>query len=121
MTGFLTARVSVRSLTIWSAALTGVCMAAIVLPGREWALWPLLFVTAAALAVCLPSCATLLSNAAEGGAQGRVMGANQAIQMGAEALSGLAAGLLAAMVIKLPLLVLGGTAVAAATLVALVV
>ncbi|HEX5326048.1 MAG TPA: MFS transporter [Acetobacteraceae bacterium] len=121
MTGFLTARVSVRSLTIWSAALTGLCMAAIVVPGGEAALWPLLFVTAAGLAVCLPSCATLLSNAAEGGDQGRVMGTNQAIQVGAEALSGLAAGLLAAMVIKLPLLVLGGTAVAAALLVALVV
>lgn len=34
---------------------------------------------------------------------------------------GLAAGLLAAMVIKLPLLVLGGTAVAAGILVALMV
>ena len=121
VTGWLTRLVSVRRLTIWSAALTGICMVAIVLPSGKAALWPILFCTAAALAVCLPSCATLLSNAAEGEDQGRVMGSNQAIQVGAEALSGVAAGLLAAVVIKLPLVVLGGTAVVAAVLVMVVV
>ncbi len=117
VTGLLTRLVSVRRLTVWSAALTGICMVAIVLPRGQAALWPILFCTAAALAVCLPSCATLLSNAAEGEDQGRVMGSNQAIQVGAEALSGVVAGLLAAVVIKLPLVVLGGTAMVAAALV----
>jgi len=47
------------------------------------------------------------------------MGNNQAIQVGAEALSGLAAGLLAALVVKLPLIVLGGVSIFGAILVAL--
>jgi DHA1 family tetracycline resistance protein-like MFS transporter len=118
LTGFLSARMRVRTLTICSAALTGLCMAAIVLPPSLIALWPILFLTAASLAVCLPSCATLLSNAAEGRDQGQVMGSNQAIQVGAESLSGLVAGLLAAIVVKLPLLVLGGISLLAALLVA---
>src|SRR5262249_51123421 len=64
LTGALSARFSVRLLTIWSAALTGVFMLAIVLPRQQAAMWPLLFFTAASLAICLPSCATLLANAA---------------------------------------------------------
>jgi DHA1 family tetracycline resistance protein-like MFS transporter len=75
----------------------GVFMIAVILPKGQPPLWPLLFMTGAALAVCLPSCATLLSNAADPAGQGRAMGNNQAIQVGAEALSGLAAGLLAAL------------------------
>ena len=66
----------------------------------------------------LPSCATLLSNAADPKEQGRAMGNNQAIQVGAEALSGLAAGLLAALIVKLPLIVLGAISILAGLLVA---
>ncbi len=61
-------------------------MIAVILPQGQAPLWSLLFLTGAALAVCLPSCATLLSNAADPAAQGRAMGNNQAIQVGAEAL-----------------------------------
>ncbi len=120
LTGLLSARISLRSLTIGSAAFTDTCMAAIVVPRAEGALWFVLFVTAVSLAVCLPSCSTLLSTAAEGRDQGQVMGSNQALQVGAEALSGLAAGLLAAVLVELPLPVLGGCAIAAAILIALV-
>jgi MFS family permease len=120
LTGFLTERLAVKAITVWSAALTGIFMVALILPRGEAGLWPLLFLVGASLAVCLPSCATLLSNAANPEEQGRVMGNNQAIQVGAEALSGLAAGFLAAVVIKLPLVVLGTISVVAAALVALV-
>ena len=41
------------------------------------------------------------------------MGNNQSLQVGAEALSGLVGGLLAAVVVKLPLLVLGVVAMVA--------
>ena len=119
LTGFLSSRFSIKTLTIWSAALTGVFMIAVILPQGQPPLWPLLFLTGAALAVCLPSCATLLSNAADPAGQGRAMGNNQAIQVGAEALSGLAAGLLAALMVKLPLIALGGVSIFAAILVAL--
>jgi hypothetical protein len=44
--------------------------------------------------------------------QGRVMGNNQALQVGAEALSGLIGGVLAALAVKLSLVVLGAVAVA---------
>jgi MFS family permease len=118
LTGFLSARFSVRALTVWSALLTGCCMFGVVVPGTQAALWLSLFLPAAALAVCLPSCATLLSNAAAHDQQGLVMGNNQAIQVGAEALSGLLAGLLAALLVKLPLIVLGCIALVAAVLAA---
>ena len=80
------------------------------------ALWITLFLTSAALAVCLPSCATLLSMSAGSADQGRVMGNNQAMQVGAEALSGIVGGLLAAIFVKLSLIVLGAVAIAAALL-----
>ncbi len=114
LTGFLSARFSVQTLTAWSAVLTGVFMMAVTLPSAQNALWPVLFLTGLAVAVCLPCCATLLSNAAGPEDQGQALGNNQAIQVGAEALSGLAAGLLAAVVVKLPLLVLGTIAIVAA-------
>lgn len=66
--------------------------------------------TALALAVCLPSSAAL-SLAADDNVQGRVMGNNQSMQVGAESLSGLVGGGLAAAAIKLPLLVFAAAAV----------
>jgi len=119
LTGFLTGRLPIKTITIVSGLLTGLFMIALILPRGEEGLWPLLFLAGAALAVCLPSCATLLSNAADPAEQGRAIGNNQAIQVGAEALSGLAAGLLAALIVKLPLIVLGAVSILAALLVAL--
>ena len=119
LTGFLTGRLPIKTITIASGLLTGLFMIALILPRGEAGLWPLLFLAGAALAVCLPSCATLLSNAADPAEQGRAMGNNQAIQVGAEALSGLAAGLLAALLVKLPLIVLGAVSILAGILVAL--
>jgi len=116
-TGFLSAHLRTKTVTAWSAALTGAFMIAVILPQGQAGLWPVLFLAAAALAVCLPSSASLLSNAATPAEQGRAMGNNQAIQVGAEALSGLAAGLMAAIIVKLPLIVLGMVSLAAATLV----
>jgi MFS family permease len=121
LTGFLSARLPTKVMTIGSALLTGAFMALVVVPGTQLGLWPVLFLTGAGLAVCLPSCATSLSNAADAADQGLVMGNNQAVQVAAEAVSGLAAGLLAAIVVKLPLLVLGGVAIGAAILVAVLV
>lgn len=116
LTGKLSSRIPVRTLLIISAAVTGITMMALVLPPTELGLWPILFITGGALAVCLPSCATVLSEAAEGRDQGRVMGSNQALQVGAEALSGLVGGLLAAAFVWLPLLGFGACALAAVIL-----
>ena len=119
LTGFLSRRVPLKMLTVCSAAATGLLAAPVVAPRTTTLLWPLLFLTAGALAVCLPSCATLLSQAAGEREQGQVMGDNQALQVAAEAVSGLMSGLLAAMLVKLPLIVFGGIALGAALVAAL--
>jgi predicted MFS family arabinose efflux permease len=116
LTSFLSARFGIKRLAIGSGFLTGVFMLLVVLPRQINALWVTLFLTSAMLALCLPSCATLLSTAAGGASQGQVMGNNQALQVGAEALSGLIGGLLAAIMVKASLIVLGAIAILAAVL-----
>ncbi len=54
----------------------------------------------------------MLSLAADDQDQGRAIGTNQSMQVGAESLSGLAGGALAAAFITLPLLVFAGVTVA---------
>ena len=49
LTGFLSGRFAIRTLTIWSAALTGLFMIAVILPQGQAPLWLLLFLTGAAL------------------------------------------------------------------------
>ncbi len=116
LTSYLSKRFAIKTLTVWSGLLTGVLMIVVVVPHPISALWITLFLTSAALALCLPSCATLLSLAANNDEQGRVMGNNQALQVGAEALSGVIGGLLAAIVVKLSLIALGAVAILAAIL-----
>lgn len=111
VTGYLSKRFTIRSLTFWSAVLTGVFMILVVIPSTQHALWVTLFLPALALAICLPSCATMLSTAVSEADQGRVMGNNQALQVGAESLSGLVGGMLAAIMVKLSLIVLGVVAI----------
>jgi MFS family permease len=114
LTGFLAARFSTRTLTLCSAFLTGAFMIVVVAIPTRRSLWATLFLTSAALAICLPACATLLSKATSDAEQGRVMGNNQALQVGAEALSGLVGGLAAALFVELPLILLGLLAMTAA-------
>jgi MFS family permease len=111
LVGALSRRLRPRTIVVFSALATGVLMALIVVPDSEVSLWFTLGPTALALAVCLPACAAMLSLAADDREQGRAMGNNQAMQVGAEALSGLVGGALAAIVIKLPLLVFAGAAI----------
>ena len=120
LTGALSRRFSMPTLTVWSAVLTGVFMVLVVIPSSQGALWITLFLTSLALAVCLPSCATLLSVSVDERDQGRVMGNNQALQVGAESLSGIIGGLLAAVMVKLSLIALGVVAVVAAAVLVLI-
>ena len=93
LVGALSRKLTPRQMVVCSALATGVLMAVIVLPHSEISLWFTLGPTALALAVCLPSCAAMLSLAADEAKQGRAMGNNQSIQVGAESISGLAGGL----------------------------
>ncbi len=111
LTGALSRHFTARKLTIISGIFTGIFMMIVVMPRAEGAAWATLFLTSLALAICLPSCATMLSISAAEAEQGRVMGNNQALQVGAEALSGLVGGALAAVAVKLSLLALGAVAI----------
>jgi predicted MFS family arabinose efflux permease len=116
LTSFVSARFAIKTITVWSGLLTGVFMLTAVVPRPANAMWITLFLTSASLALVLPSCATLLSDPAGQDDQGRVMGNNQALQVGAEALSGIVGGLLAAIMIKLSLIVMAAIAILAALL-----
>lgn len=106
LTGFLSQRYSPRNITIISAAFIGFFMIVIVIPNTINALWVTLFLTSMALAICLPACATMLSVSTASNEQGKVMGNNQSLQVLAESLSGVLGGLLAAIMIKLSLILL---------------
>ena len=111
LVGALSRHARPRTLALFGGLATGVLMALIVVPRSRVSLWFTLGPTALALAVCLPSCAAMLSLAADDREQGRAMGNNQSMQVGAESISGLAGGALAAILIKLPLLVFAGAAI----------
>jgi DHA1 family tetracycline resistance protein-like MFS transporter len=111
LVGALSRRARPRTLVMYSALAMGILMALIVVPSSRVSLWFTLGPTALALAVCLPSCAAMLSLAADDSEQGRALGNNQSMQVGAEALTGLAGGALVAVLIKLPLLVFAGAAI----------
>jgi MFS family permease len=113
-TGFLARRFTPQAVTFWSACLLAPLMVIIVIPDSQNALWVTLFLAGFALAICLPACATMLSVAVGEAEQGRIMGNNQSLQVGAEALSGLVCGLLAALLVPLPLIVLAAIALLAA-------
>jgi MFS family permease len=118
LVGALSRHARPLTMVLYSALAMGVLMAIIVIPKSTGALWFTLGATALALAICLPSCAAMLSLAASDRDQGRAMGNNQSMQVGAESLSGLVGGALAAIVITLPLLVFAGAAVAGSLLLA---
>jgi MFS family permease len=73
-----------------------------------------LFLPGLALAVALPVSASMISLTASEDAQGRALGNNLSIEVGAEVLSGLAAGFLAAYFIKLPMFAICAVALTAA-------
>jgi MFS family permease len=118
LTDFFARRATTEHIVAVSGALTGVCMIAVTVPPQVGALWVTLFLTGLALAICLPACATMISNAASPSEQGQAMGNNQSLQVGAEALSGAFGGLLAAILVALPLIVLAVFGIVAAGLLA---
>jgi predicted MFS family arabinose efflux permease len=113
---WLARRLTPRQTAGRAAALLGVVMAVIVIPSTQNALWVTLGLTALALAVCLPAAAAIISESVAPEQQGGALGANQSLQVGAEALAGLLGGLLAAITTVLPLTVMAALALTAAAL-----
>jgi DHA1 family tetracycline resistance protein-like MFS transporter len=111
LNGFLARRFSLKKIIIATAILTGIFMPFIIVSSSPNVLWLTLFLTGMALALCMPASAALLSVTADSNEQGSVMGNNQALNVGAQAISGIAGGLLATLFTGLPLIVLGVVAI----------
>ena len=103
LVGWLSGRLDPRRLTVRFGLALAACLVAVVLPRPEGALWVTLAACALALAVCLPSMASMISAATPTEGQGSALGSNQSLQVGAEGVSGLAGGGLAAISTTLPL------------------
>jgi MFS family permease len=103
LVGWLSRRLSPRELTARFGALFAIFLAIVVVPRPEGALFFTLAACALTLAVCLPAMASMISQAVGAEQQGSALGANQSLQVGAEGLSGLAGGGLAAISVALPL------------------
>jgi DHA1 family tetracycline resistance protein-like MFS transporter len=110
LVAFLSRRLDPRRLTIRCGVALAVCLVVVVVPHPEGALWITLGACALALAVCLPSMASMISQAVGPDEQGSALGSNQSLQVGAEGLSGLAGGGLAAISTALPLPAMGALA-----------
>jgi len=113
LTGYLAKLHSPRVIAIYVTLLFGVFNLFVILPQSEWMLYISLFLPGLALAVALPVSASMISLTAGEDAQGRALGNNLSIEVGAEVLSGLAAGFLAAYFIKLPMFAICAVAILA--------
>jgi MFS family permease len=116
LVGWLSGRMDPRRLTVRFGAALAVCLAAVIVPHPEGWLWLTLAACSLALSICLPSMAAMISDAVGAEGQGSALGSNQSLQVGAEAVSGLAGGALAAISTALPLPAMGALALVGAGL-----
>lgn len=116
LVAWLSGKLDPRRLSVRFGIALAVCLALVVVPHPEGALWATLFACALALAVCLPSMAAMISAAVGPAEQGAALGSNQSLQVGAEGVSGLAGGGLAAISTSLPLPAMGALALLGAGL-----
>jgi predicted MFS family arabinose efflux permease len=103
----LSRRLSMKSLAVGGALTGGLAVIAIVIPRAENSL---LFTAGPAtifLTLALSACVAMLSSSVSDDRQGSVLGNNQALQVGAEALGSVMGGLMAAWMIKMPLPIFG--------------
>lgn len=116
----LAKHVGLHRLAVGAAVAAGLAMMSVTLPAELGSIWITGGLTTFMGTLALASCPTLLANAVSAERQGRVMGNNQALQVGAESLSAVIGGALAGLLIPLPLLAFGVLLVGAAILLALV-
>lgn len=114
LTGYLSKLHSPRAIAIYSTTLFGLFNLVFIIPQSEFMLYVSLFLPGLALAVAFPVAASMISLTASEEAQGRALGNNISITVGAEVVSGLAAGFLAATLIQLPMFAICGVALTAA-------
>jgi predicted MFS family arabinose efflux permease len=103
----LTRQFGLNRIAVGAAILAGVAMISITFPAQLDSIWITGGLTTLIGTLVLAACPTVLSNAVSAERQGRVMGNNQALQVGAESLSVAIGGALAGILIPLPLVVFG--------------
>jgi MFS family permease len=103
----LTRQFGLNRIAVGSAILAGVAMISITFPSQLGSIWITGGLTTLIGTLALAACPTVLSNAVSAERQGRVMGNNQALQVGAESLSAAIGGALAGILIPLPLVGFG--------------
>src|SRR5436190_13487345 len=118
LVGTLMARFGLKLLAVCSAVLAGLVTIAVVVPASQIWLWFTAGPVCLIGTLTLSACAAILANAVTADRQGRVMGNNQALQVGAEALSAIFGGALAAILVPLPLVVFGVLLIGAGLLLA---
>jgi MFS family permease len=107
----LSKKLGMKWFIIGTAVVGGLFMLAIVVPSSEVSYWFTAGPASLVLAMTVAGCGAYLSTLVGSERQGRVLGNNLAIQVGAESLSAVLGGFLAALLIPLPLIVYGAIAV----------
>jgi hypothetical protein len=100
-------------LAVGAAIVAGVAIMSVTLPTELSSIWITGGLATFMGTLALASCPTLLANAVSAERQGRVMGNNQALQVGAESLSAVIGDALAGMFIPLLLIAFGLLLIAA--------
>jgi DHA1 family tetracycline resistance protein-like MFS transporter len=104
-------RMSLKAITVWASVIGGILTVFIVIPRPEMLVWITTPSAVLIIVLSLSSTGSYLSTLVSPDRQGRVLGNNLALQVGAESLSAALGGVLAAMLIPLPLLTYGLVAV----------
>ncbi len=103
----LTHRFGLKRVALIATLLAGLTMMSIPLPVELGSIWVTGGLTTLLGTLALSACPTILANAVSAERQGRVMGNNQALQVGAESLSAVIGGGLAGLLVPLPLFAFG--------------
>ena len=107
----LAKRFSLKAITIWTSIIGGLMILIIVIPKSEYSIWftsiPAFFILVWAISACGAYISTLVTPER----QGRVLGNNLALQVGAESLGAALGGFLAAIYVPLPILTYGVAAI----------
>lgn len=101
---------SLKAITIWASIIGGLLTIIIVIPQAEMWIWAITLPAVLIIVLSLSSTGSYISTLVSGDRQGRVLGNNLALQVGAEAISASAGGLLAALLVPLPLIIYGAIA-----------
>ena len=103
----LAKRFSLRSIAIWSGLIGGIMLIVVVIPQAEYTIWftsiPAFFVLMWAISACGAYISTLVGPER----QGRVLGNNLALQVGAESIGAALGGFLAAIFVPLSVVTYG--------------